>query len=179
MLRSTVPSFNMNAEYLFSNINDLNKIHTLILEKPVLIPSLSWLSTSCLRVFRDLFEDELEPIKISDLLFEERAVDIFHHDRITEIESRRNQIKILLETLNENKEDSFHFFLYILQNEFKTICIELKQTPFAAPRVSVFDGTRSLTYEVARAQGSNLSIYYFVWTFVFFLYINYLKLNTW
>lgn len=132
------------------------------LEKPVLIQSLRWLSTSCLRDYVNLFEDELEPIKISDLLFEERAVDILDHDRITEIDSRRKQIQILLETVQGNKENCFHYFLYILQNEFDNICIELKKPPFAAPRISMFDRTRSLTYEVAKAQGRKLSIHNFV-----------------
>ncbi|XP_065942164.1 uncharacterized protein [Magallana gigas] len=121
--------------------------------RPVLNPSLSLLSTSCLGESSDLFEDELEPIRVSDLLFEERAVDILDHDIITRIVSRREQIKMLLDTLKRNKEDCFHFFLYILQNDFENICNALNKPTFAAPRVSMFDGPRSLTYEVARAQG--------------------------
>lgn len=168
--------FTMSIGYLFLNINDLKQIHIHILGRPVLNPSLSLLSTSCLRESRNLFEDELEPIRISDLLFEERAVDILDHDRITGIVSRREQIQMLLETVKRNKENCFHFFLYILQNDFQKISIELNNPTFAAPRVSMFDGTRSLTYEVARAQGIKLTIYNFIWTFFFIKYI--LKLHT-
>lgn len=166
MLRLTIPLFNMNTWYFFLNINGVNKI--LILGRPVLIPSLSRLSTSCLREFGDLLEDELEPIKILDLLFEERAVDILAHDRITGIVSRRKQIEMLLETVKGNTEDCFHFFLYILQNEFQKLCIELTYPTIAAVRTSMFIRTRSLTYEVARAQGIKLNIYNFAWTFGFF-----------
>lgn len=145
----------MIASYLFLNINDVNKIHTLtlILGRPVLVQSLSCQPILCLRDHKDLFEDELEPIKISDLLFEERAVDILTHDRITEIVPRRKQIGILLDTVIKNKEDCFHIFLFILQNHFGTICNELKNPTFSAARVRMSIERCSLRYEVARAQG--------------------------
>lgn len=165
MLCLAMVLFTMSIGHLFLNINDVKQIHIHILGRPVLNPSLSLLSTSCLGESSDLFEDELEPIRISDLLFEERAVDILDHDIITRIVSRREQIKMLLDTLKRNKEDCFHFFLYILQNDFENICNALNKPTFAAPRVSMFDGPRSLTYEVARAQGIKLNIYTFFWAF--------------
>lgn len=134
-----------------TRINDENII--LILGKPVLNHSLRYLTISCLRDYRNLFEEELEPIKLADLLFDERAVDILAHDKITETIFRRKQIKHLLETVEKNKEDCFHFFLFILQNEFKNICIELQSPKFAAVRGNMFNETCFVTYEAARAQG--------------------------
>lgn len=61
--------------------------------------------------------NELDVNDICDHLFEERAMDIPTHDRITETSSRKKQIRYLLETLKENKNDCFYFFLYILQTE--------------------------------------------------------------
>lgn len=78
--------------------------------------------------------EELEPIQIADLLFEERAVDIFTHDKITESCRRRNQINYLLETVRENGNECFHFFLFILQErfEYRYICDKLKNSMVAA-----------------------------------------------
>lgn len=78
--------------------------------------------------------EELEPILIADLLFEERAVDIFTHDKITESRQRRNQIKYLLETVRENGNECFHFFLFILQEriEYRYICDKLQNSMVAA-----------------------------------------------
>lgn len=78
--------------------------------------------------------EELEPTHIADLLFEERAVDIFAHDKITESPRRRNQIKYLLETLRENGNECFHFFLFILQEniEYRYICDKLQNSVVAA-----------------------------------------------
>lgn len=148
------------------DINDVKTIVILILGKPALIPSLSCLTIFCLRNHKDLLEDELEPIQISDLLFEERAIDILAHDRITETVSRRKQIKNLLETVEGSRRDCFHFFLFILQNKFQNICSELKHPTLAAVRDNTFNETSSMTYEVAKAQGIKLSICNLVWTAV-------------
>lgn len=59
----------------------------------------------------------MEPQSICDLLFEERALDIFDHDKITETTGRRNQVPHLIDILKENKNDCFHYFLYILHRE--------------------------------------------------------------
>lgn len=64
-----------------------------------------------------MFYTELEPLDLCDLLFEESAIEIPAHDKITETRTRVKQTKYLLETVQENKNDCFHFFLYILQRE--------------------------------------------------------------
>lgn len=93
-------------------------------------PSLRCLKTSCLKEFEDLLYDELEPVDICDVLFEESAVDIPSHDKITEPTRRRKQIKCLLKTVEENNHDCFHFFLYIIQEIYPILCQELdKRTP--------------------------------------------------
>lgn len=57
-------------------------------------------------------------------------MDIPTHDRITETSSRRKQIRYLLETLKENKNDCFYFFLYILEREgFYVILDKIKKFP--------------------------------------------------
>lgn len=90
---------------------------SLISGKPVLIPSLTFLTTYCLQEHEDLLYKELEPIAVCDYLFEEEALNILDHDIITETKQRQKQIKRLIEKLTENKNDCFHFFLYILQKE--------------------------------------------------------------
>lgn len=62
--------------------------------------------------------EELDPLYVCDLLFEDRAIEIIEHDTITEFESRNQQVRTLLETVKENKNDCFHFFLYTIQNEY-------------------------------------------------------------
>lgn len=59
----------------------------------------------------------MEPLSICDLLFQERALDIFDHDKITETTCRSNQVQHLIEILKENTNDCFHYFLYILHRE--------------------------------------------------------------
>lgn len=85
--------------------------------KPVLESSLHCLTTACLLKHEDFLYEELEPRDLCDFLFEEEAVDILSHDIITESKHRRKQVKFLLETLMENKNDCFYFFLYILQKK--------------------------------------------------------------
>lgn len=63
--------------------------------------------------------EQLDPIHVCDLLFEDRAIEIIEHDTITEFESRNQQVRSLLETVKENKNDCFHSFLYTLQNEYR------------------------------------------------------------
>lgn len=75
-----------------------------------------------------MFHDELEPLYLCDLLFEERALELLVHDKITGKKQRQKQIKHLLETVKENKNDCFHFFLYILQKEeYMSVLEELKK----------------------------------------------------
>lgn len=88
------------------------------------------LTTACLKKYEDVLYDELEPVEICDVLFEESAVDIPSHDKITEQTLRRKQIEYLLNTAMENKHDCFHFFLYTIQELFPFVCQELeKRTP--------------------------------------------------
>lgn len=80
--------------------------------------------------YEDILYDELEPVDICDVLFEESAVDVPSHDKITEQTCRRKQTEYLLKTVKENKHDCFHFFLYIIQEMFPFVCQELeKRTP--------------------------------------------------
>lgn len=99
-----------------------------LLGKPDLKLSRRCLTTSCLERYEDFLYDELEPLDICDFLFEERAVDIPSHDKITEPTQRRKQIECLLKTVKENQNDCFYFFLYILQREgYNYICQELEK----------------------------------------------------
>lgn len=91
-------------------------------------PSLRCLTISCLKEFKDFLYDELEPVDICDVLFEESAVDIPSHDKITEPTRRRKQTECLLKTVKENKHDCFHFFLYIVQEMFPFVCQELEES---------------------------------------------------
>lgn len=90
-------------------------------------PSLRCLTISRLEEFEDLLYDELEPVDICDVLFEESAVDIPSHDKITDPTRRRKQTECLLKTVKENKHDCFHFFLYIVQEIFPFVCQELEE----------------------------------------------------
>lgn len=85
--------------------------------KPILSPRLRRLNITCLQKHKEMLLDELEPLDFCDLLFEERAIEIPVHDKITETSRRVKQTEYLLETVQENKNDCFHFFLYILQRE--------------------------------------------------------------
>lgn len=78
------------------------------------------LNTSCLQEQKENLLKELEPIYICDFLFEEKAIEIMTHDRITETKKTRlQQVTDLLQTLQANKNDCFHYFLYIIEkNEF-------------------------------------------------------------
>lgn len=76
-------------------------------------------------------------MRICDLLLEERAVDIVDHDKITETKTRREQSKHLMEILEENNNDCFHYFLHILyENNFAKI-LKLFENP---ARRAVIDG---------------------------------------
>lgn len=96
---------------------------------PGLSPHLKRLSTSCLQEQKKYLLDELEPIDICDFLFEEKAIEIMTHDSITETEKRRQQVEDLLKTLQENENDCFHYFLYIIEkNKFNDIHNVLEST---------------------------------------------------
>lgn len=92
-------------------------------------PHLKRLSTSCLQERKKYLLDELEPIYICDFLFEEKAIEIMTHDNITEKEKRQQQVEDLLQTLQENENDCFHYFLYIIEkNKFNDMHNVLEST---------------------------------------------------
>lgn len=96
--------------------------HSRFIGMPDLSPRLNSLLILCLEVHKEMLYDELEPLDLSELLFEERAIEILTHDKITETRQRQKQIKRLLETVQKNENNCFHFFLYILQrNEYNYI----------------------------------------------------------
>lgn len=86
-----------------------------LLGRPDLNSSLSRLSVACLQENEDFLLRELEPLDLCDLLFEEKAIEILAHDMITESSQRQKQTTYLIDTLKENNNDCFHFFLYTLQ----------------------------------------------------------------
>lgn len=83
------------------------------------------LNISCLEEHQEQLEEMLEPLDLSDNLFEEGALDILEHDRITEDESRRNQVSYLLDAVKKDKNDCFHWFQFCLKKENNTPIIEL------------------------------------------------------
>lgn len=122
--------------------------------KPKLPTSLQRLDISCLQEHKKVLHDELDPFDHSDLLFEERAIEIIAHDQITESDLRNKQIEYLLKTIEENKNDCFHFFLYILQKEeYEYILQKLCERP--APKSSESVGTLNwkLSHSVKKVPG--------------------------
>lgn len=114
-------------------------IHYLLLGKPNLNQRHRSLRTPCLQEHEEFLNEELEPLDISDLLFEEGAMEISAHDKITETSRRQKQMKYLLETVNGNENDCFHFFLYILQKEgYESILDELKKSAPGAVGAGMF-----------------------------------------
>lgn len=75
------------------------------------------LDKSWLRERKQILLEEVDPLYICDLLLEESAIDIPYHDMITETNRRREQISILLKKVEEDANNCFLFFLYILQTE--------------------------------------------------------------
>ncbi|XP_062606355.1 uncharacterized protein LOC134268179, partial [Saccostrea cucullata] len=93
---------------------------------PVLDPLLRSLHISCLKEHEDFLLEELEPLELCDLLFEESAIDIPDHDRITETNKISKQIQRFLETVKKNENNCFHFLLFILgKNGYREILEEL------------------------------------------------------
>lgn len=101
-----------------------------------MIPRLTFLTTSCLQEHECTLYDELEPIVVCDLLFEEGAMNVLDHDIITETKQRQQQIKKLIEKVKENKNDCFHFFLSILQEKYKSIHDVLETPPIVREGMS-------------------------------------------
>ena len=83
---------------------------------PGLETALHNLNVSCLQEHQQLLKNELDPLYLCDLLFEERAIELFEHDKVTEENRCNKQTPLLLGIVNENKNECFHFFLHILLN---------------------------------------------------------------
>ena len=83
---------------------------------PRLDTVLQSLNVSCLQEHEQLLKNELDPLYLCDLLFEERAIELFEHDKVTEESRFDKQIPLLLEIVTENKNNCFHLFLHILLN---------------------------------------------------------------
>lgn len=132
-------------------------------------PNLRSLTTTCLTEHEIFLYDELEPLYITDLLFEEKAVTISAHDEITETICRENQTKNLLKTLMENDRDCLHFFLYKIQEkkQFQYICKRLENPANVDVDDSIAQRTwSSFEHELVREPGT---------TFIFYI-LNILKL---
>ena len=99
--------------------------HILIKGKPNLDARFEGLNISCLDEHQKQLEEMLEPLDLSDVLFEVGALDIFEHDRITEDECRKYQVIQLLNALKENKNDCFYWFQWCLKEENNNSIIEL------------------------------------------------------
>lgn len=125
--------------FIFSFI-PVHIVHYLLLGRPNLNQRHRSLKTSCLQEHEEFLNEELEPLDICDLLFEERAMEISAHDKITETSKRQKQMKYLLETVNENENDCFYLFLYILQKEgYESILEELKKSTPGAVGAGMFN----------------------------------------
>ena len=61
-----------------------------------------------------LFFEQLEPLELSDILFELDVLTVGDHDNIEENQSRKRRIEILLSCLKRNSEN-LDYFLYALQ----------------------------------------------------------------
>lgn len=106
---------------------------------PNLERNLCCLTISCLERNEDFLYEDLEPLDICDFLFEEGAVDIPSHDKITEPCQRRKQIKYLLETVKGNEHHCFRFFLYILHREgYTDVCQRLVSRTSSRVEVGMF-----------------------------------------
>lgn len=105
--------------------------------KPDLCPerlNISWLQEN-----EEVIIQELDPLYVCDLLFEDRAIEIIKHDTITELKLRKEQVRNLLKTVKENKNDCFHFFLYILQNVYNSIGKKDEKSVQAAITTGIFN----------------------------------------
>lgn len=87
------------------------------------------LHISCLKEHNQLLRQELDPLYVCDRLFEEGALTIPDHDKVTEAENRRKQMDCLLKTVEDNENDCFNVFLFILQNEkYHTVLSVMEKT---------------------------------------------------
>lgn len=107
--------------------------------KPDLCPERRSLNISWLQENEEVIIQELDHLYVCDLLFEDRAIEIIEHDTITELKFRKEQARNLLKTVKENKNDCFHFFLYILQNVYNSIGKKDEKSVQAAITTGIFN----------------------------------------
>lgn len=69
----------------------------------------------CLKSYRPLFLDELQPIITSDYLFQYGIFDLELHDRIEQLNSRRDQTRFILHYLERMSPDCFDIFKGVLK----------------------------------------------------------------
>lgn len=67
---------------------------------------------------------ELEPLELSDILFEESVLAATEHDEIEEHQSLKRRNEILLRCLKEQPEDQLYLFVYALMEGKKDFILE-------------------------------------------------------
>lgn len=70
-----------------------------------------------------LFIEQLEPLKLSDILLELDVLSVSDHDNIEEIPGRRRRNEILLSCLKTNSE-KLDYFVYALQQCKEELVLE-------------------------------------------------------
>lgn len=72
----------------------------------------------------NFFIYELEPLEMSDILFEESVLTVTEHDVIEEQQSLKKRNEILLRCLKEQPEDQLYLFVYALMEGKKDFILE-------------------------------------------------------
>lgn len=82
-----------------------------------------------LKRHKSLFEKELEPLGLSDILFEVKVLTVSEHDEIEEKSSLGSRIQTLLNYLENKPEDKLAFFVYALMQSGKSLILEKLRNP--------------------------------------------------
>lgn len=77
----------------------------------------------------NFFISELEPLEMSDILFEESVLTVSEHDLIEENRSLKQRNEILLGCLKKRPEDQLYLFVYALMEGKKDFILEEIQKP--------------------------------------------------
>lgn len=75
------------------------------------------------------FVDELEPLELSDILFEVKVLTVSEHDEIEGKPSLRIKNQTLLNYLEDKPEDKLAFFVYALMQSEKSFILEKLRNP--------------------------------------------------
>lgn len=105
---------------------------------------------------KSFFLEELEPLELSDILFEVKVLTVSEHDEIEEGTSlRRRRNETLLNYLEKKPEDKLAFFVYALMQSGKSLILEkirnpqsVHEEPISAPSSSQIPLTVSRTYQL-------------------------------